>query len=203
MAVTRGTLVDRNVYLTLGGAPAASVLPSQVLCKYKKNGDDGLTIKILDASNWINLGQGFYTLRLMPDETDVTGYFFFTLSSTQFDNFTYGEFTIEPTNIFQSVSSPEICVVSGSIRTVGNTVPKNTKAIFRPVHFPSTTSGSLISAEAVTGHLSAYGTFSVELIQGSTVIAEIEGTGIRAQIEIPYEPTADLMTLLPPISVTY
>jgi hypothetical protein len=203
VAVIRLSQVDRHVHLTKLGAPALTVTPSQVVCRYKKNGDNTLSTKVLDSQTWLNLGDGYYAVRFTPAEMDSAGYFFFTLTSEEFDNFTFSEFTIEPQNIFQSVSSPDICVVSGSVRTIGNTVPKGARAVFRPVLFPATMSGSVLHAEAVSAFLNAYGTFSVELVQGATVIAEIEGTGIRAQIEVPYEATADLMSLLPPIGVQF
>ena len=199
MAVIRSTLVDRTVYLSLNGEAVTNITPSQVVCRYKKNGDNTLTTKVLDASNWINLGSGLYVLRFTPSETDTEGYFFFSLSSARFDNFSTSEFVIDPASIFQSISSPEVCIVSGSIRTVGSTVPRGTKAVFRPVSFPGASSGNIVSADAVVSYLSPYGTFSVELIQGSTVIVEIEGTGIRAQISVPYASTADILDLLPPI----
>lgn len=203
MAVIRLSQVDRHVYLSKLGTAASAVAPSQVVCRYKKNGDNTLTTKVLDSQTWLNLGDGYYAVRFTPSEMDSAGYFFFTLTSDEFDNFTFSEFTIEPQSIFQSVSSPDMCVVSGSVRTVGNTVPKGARAIFRPVLFPATMSGSMLHAESAVAVLTAYGTFSVELVQGATVVVEIEGTGIRAQIEIPYEATADLMTLLPPIGVQF
>ena len=203
MGIARRAVADRTVYLSLGGVAAAGILPAQVACKYKKTGDSQLRTKILDSTNWINLGQGYYTVRFSAQDTDVSGYFFYTLSGTGFDNFTSGEFVIEPESIFQSIQAPEICIVSGSVRTVGNSVPKDVRAVFRPVQFPAASSGNIISATAIVANLTAYGTFSAALIQGSTVIVEIDGTGIRGQIIVPYEATADLMSLLPPLSVTF
>lgn len=96
-----------------------------------------------------------------------------------------------------------MCLVTGSIKTVADRVPSDTKIVFRPVSFPILIEGVIVTADAVKTVPDVNGDFAVNLVQGSTVIVEIERTGIRHQIVIPEEETAVLTDLLPPPLISF
>ena len=191
---------EKNLYLALGDIPALGVLPSDVTCRYHKAGQTTLTAKVIDTTNWFELGNGFYTLRFTAAEMDTQGSFFYLLSSSKFDNLLYDEFTIEPPGGGGStpVAPPGFCTVSGSLLTVGSTIPVGTQVTFRPANFPISVNSSVVTADKVVTYPDINGNFQVNLIQGCTVIVEIERTGLRAQIVVPSTPTANLLDLLSP-----
>ena len=199
MAFIQGIVAEKSIYLTLVDAPALGVLPTDVVCRYKKEGQTSLTTKTLTSANWFELGNGFYTIRFTALETDTQGSLFYTLISTKFDNFIYDDFTIEPpSSAAAPFVPPGFCQVSGNLLTVGNTIPVGTPITFRPALFPLTVNGAVVTADKVMTYPDITGAFQVNLIRGSLVIVEIERTGVRAQIQIPDATTADLMDLLPP-----
>jgi hypothetical protein len=203
MSIIQSTATERNIYLTAADVPALGVLPADVVCKYRKAGQTALTTKALSVSNWIEVGSGFYILKFTEAEMNTLGYFFYTLEGTDFDNFLYDEFTIEPAVAAGGeVIEPDSCVVSGSFRTAGNKVPANARVTFRPVAFPTSAGTSIVSGDTVVTYLDAYGNFSVSLLQGVTVILEVESTGLRHQITIPYTSEATLLSLLPTLPYT-
>ena len=99
--------------------------------------------------------------------------------------------------------SLDLCLVTGSLRTVGNEIPRDAKIIFRPVQFPSISGDAIITADAVKTVPDVNGNFQVNLVQGSVVVVEVERTGIKAQVTIPHEATATLTSLLPPPTVGF
>ena len=204
MALIQNNAAERNIYLTQLDVPVTGVLPAAVVCQYRKEGQTTLTTKTLDSSNWIELVNGFYILKFTAAEMDTLGFFFYTLTGTGFDNFLYDEFTLEPApggGGGGGVVGPATCVVTGSFRTVGNRIPANARVTFRPVAFPISAGGSVVSGDTVVTYLDAYGNFSVSLLQGVTVIVEVENAGIRHQITIPFLPAAALLDLLPTFPV--
>src|ERR1019366_3099046 len=110
MSYLQATIVQRTVYLTHTGTPAASVAYSAVTAKIKKEGQSSLSAWTVTALNWINLGGGFYSIQFSAIDTATAGDFTFTLSGAGFDNFTFGEFSIEPA----PPTLPSQCVVSGT-----------------------------------------------------------------------------------------
>lgn len=191
---------ESNIYLSLSGVPATGVLPGQVVAKYRKQGSTTLSTKALSVSNWIEVGFGFYILKWDSQDTDTLGSFFFTLSGTPFDNFTFQTFGIIEPNI---VPEPDTCVVTGSLRDVGGNVPQNTRISFRPVEFPAKYGLSIIQADPVQTVANVDGEFQVRLVRNSIVVVEIERAGIKHQITIPDQASADLTDLLPPFAIDF
>jgi hypothetical protein len=204
MAYLQNQGADRTVYLTKVDVPATTVTYADITVKYKKNGQSVFTTKTVTPSEWVNLGNGIYTLRFTASEMDTTGDFLFTVEGPLFDNFIYDEFTIEPAPAGSGPAVlPGICVVSGAVRNVQNLNPQLLKIVFRPVEFPARYNMTMIAADAIVTFPDAYGNFSVQLIRGSVVIVEIERAGIRSQITVPDAASANLLDLLPPFAVDY
>ena len=205
MAYIQATSGDRTVYLSLVDVPAASVGYTDVTVRYKKNGSSGFSVKTMTSADWINLGQGMYTLRFSSNELDTLGNFTFTVAGPLFDNFIYDEFTIEPAPSGAFVPAPPMtCVVSGTVKTVGGVAPQQLKVVARAANFPATYGDNLVSADTVWTYADSLGNFSMNLVQGATLLIDIERVGIRAvQIRVPFAPTANLIDLMPPIPIDY
>ena len=135
-------------------------------------------------------------IRFNTMDSNTVGDFFYTLSATQFDNFLYDEFTIEPPGITPAPPAG-FCAVSGNVLTAGNTIPSNCRVTFRPLQFPLSVGNSVVTADAIVTYPDINGNFTVNLVQGVTMVVEIQRTGIRAQITIPMTSSATLASLLP------
>jgi len=188
---------ETDIYLSLSGIPAPGIIYSQVLVKYKKFGAATFTTRTLVNGDLVDLGDGFYTLKWPDTFTDTLGTFMYIMTSVLFDNFIYDTFDVEPQPLALSVP-PDICVVSGNITDLGGHPSQKVQVSFRIPEFPAISGNTIIDANKIYTTPDAAGNFSINLIQGQTVIVEIERTGIYAQITIPMAPSADLVSLLPP-----
>lgn len=205
----------RTAYLTLADVPATGVAYTDVVVKIKKQGHTSFTTKVLSSSDWVNLGGGLYSLSFSVGDMDTPGDFTYTLTSSEFDNFVYDEFTIPAVSSSgggggsggggDSLSLPEQCIVTGNIATLSSLPPfaEPLKIVAYPSRFPAKYSKTILTSDAVWTFADSLGNFSLGLVRKSVVIIEIKRTGIRAQITIPDNATANLMDLLPPFTVDY
>jgi len=191
----QGSARDKVLYLTLSESPVTGILYGAVTVAYKKQGAASLSTKVLAAEDWVELGSGFYTLKFSEAELDTIGPFFYKVSGTGFD-MQFGEIEVEPVPIAMNVA-PSKCLVTGNVVDIGG-APTRTTVLVRPVDFPVISGPSALSADPVQSFTDALGNFSVELIRGQVVIFEVERTGIRNQVTIPDQETAQLVDLLPP-----
>jgi hypothetical protein len=207
MAYLQGAIADRTVYLTLADVPATGLLYTDVTVQIKPQGQPSLTTKTLQSSDWIELGQGKYSLVFSALDMSAVGDFTFTITGSLFDNFVYDEFTIEPAPAGGSgLTLPQQCVVSGNIANLSALPPsygEPIKVVAYPSQFPAKYSGTILVGRAVWTYIDAYGNFSLPLVQNSVVIFTIKGAGIRAQITIPQSDTANILDLLPAFNIDY
>jgi len=203
MAYIQGQASSRTVYLSLLDVPATTVQYTDVTVQYKKAGSQVLATKVLVASDWLNIGNGIYSINFSPTDMDTVGDFTFFLTSSLFDNFLYDEFTIEPATTPIQAPLPSQCIVSGTIVNQSGLPPRPVKVVARPAAFPAQSGQNIMSADAVFTYVDAYGNFSLALVRNSVVIVEVERAGIRAQINVPDSPTANLIDLLPPLPNVY
>lgn len=201
MSLLQGNIVERTVYLTMLGTPVPGLTSSQVICKYRKEGAaPTLVTKALTSGTWMDLGGGYYVIQFSAAEMDTVGTFFFKLTSSSFDNFLYDEFDIEPVVApLPSPIPPGMCIVSGTVKDVGGHIPRDSRISARPVDFPIRAGDNLVNSDAVYTYPDSLGNFTLTLMQGATVIVEIERTAIRSQITVPATPTALLLNLLAPM----
>lgn len=197
----QGSLTERNLYLTLAGLPAVDIDPGDVVCEYRKTAQPAFVTKTLDSSTWVNLGGGYYVLKFLPSETDTVGDFIYRLTSVEFDNFTNEQFEIDPVPEGLVVPPPDICIVTGFIKTIAGETPALTRILARPVEFPSKYGLNILNADKIVAIPDYSGQFQLKLVRGSVVVVEIERAAIRHQITVPDAPTANLIDLLPPFPI--
>ena len=186
------------VFLALAGAPAAGLAHSDVTLEYRKTSTSAFEEKELEAEDWVNLGGGYYAIRWAAEEMSNVGSFFFKIEGNDFD--TIGmELKIEPTPLAFLVT-PEVCVVSGNVINIGGQVGQNSVIHFRVPRVPLRVGSSLLDSEIIRTYPDALGNFSVQLLRGATVLVEMTQSGIKNQIVVPDQQTAQILDLLPPIS---
>jgi len=199
----QGQLTERTYLLKLSNVPVTGIVFGAVTVKLKKFGDVAFATKTMTAPDWVELGNGYYTLKLSPTDMDTVGTIAILVSGLAFDAPAMDQFSVDPVTIPVLAAGPDLCVLSGTVKNLSGLSPIQTKVVVRPVEFPAKYGLNVLAADATWTYLDAYGTFSLALVQGSTVIVEIERAAIRHQINIPYTPTANLLDLLPPFVVDY
>jgi hypothetical protein len=206
MAYIEATVVYRTVFLSLVDVPALGIPYTDVTVGIKQSGGTAFTPKVLQVSDWIELGNGLYSIKFNSTDTDTVGDFTYVLSGSDFDNFLYDEFTIEPAPT--GGVSPAVlqqCVVSGTLANIMALPPTGEplKIVAYTPQFPAKYQTTIVSGDVAWTFADAYGNFTLPLLRKSTVIVEIKRCGIRAQITIPDAPTANLLDLLPPFEIDY
>lgn len=188
---------ETNLYLSLSGVPAVDVRYTQLAIAYKRFGDTELTMRTLVSGDLINLGGGFYTLKWPASYTNVLGTFMYVPTGVVFDNLIYDTFDVEPQPL-ALYAPPQTCIVSGNVVDIGGNPAHNARISFRAPEFPVIVGNSVVDARQVYTVPDAMGNFSILLMQGQTVIVEVERSGIYNQITIPFASSASLVSLLPP-----
>lgn len=206
MAYLQGLAADQTVYLSLDGYPSEGILYTAVTVQIKKQGHSSRSTKTLVSADWVEVGNGVYSIVFSPSDMDTVGDFTFTLAGDDFDNFTFGEFTVEPAPLNVTLGPlPQQCIVTGNLATLSAVAPQREpiKIVAYPTQFPAKFSNTILTGDAVWTFADALGNFSLALVQNSVVIIEIQRTGVRAQITIPASDSANLIDLLPPFAIDY
>lgn len=199
MNATASQPYESNLYLSLAGVPAVGIAHSNVLVSYKKFMGSALQVKSLSTEDWVEIGDGFYSLRWTPTEMDTLGKFFFKAEGPGFDNFLYGEFDVVAPPVAEVVY-PERCVVYGNILELNVQPSTSTIITARIVKVPAVINQSILTAKITSTTPNHLGNFELILPRGATVVIEIPMTGIRQQIVVPNQAQAHLLDLLPPLT---
>jgi hypothetical protein len=199
MSAFQGSSYEATIYLSLLDVPATSIAYSAVTLAIHKPGQSSFSSSTLLTANWRNLGNGIYAITFPSANLDTLGRFTYTLTGAGFDNFIFDSFDVEPVPL-ALLAQVDTCIVSGNIIDIGGSFQHRQCISARVPTFPAQAGTSLIAADPIKTYPDAFGNFQLVLIQGQTVIVEIENAGIYNQITVPMVSTANLLDLLPPIS---
>lgn len=197
MSIIQGSSLEILVRAFASGVPVTGLVDTDFLTKAWWPGRVDLLNIIPQPEDLVEIGSGLYAIKV-PGVTTVQGELSLTVAGTLFDD-VEKNFTIIPAPI-SSLLSPELCVVSGNIVDVGGAAGKGQTIRLRPSSFPSEENGSIITSDAIETTPDFLGNFSLPLVRNQTLTIEITRTGIRVQITIPDQETANLIDLLPPLS---
>ncbi len=94
-----------------------------------------------------------------------------------------------------------ICIVTGTICKADGTVLEGVAVVGTIKSTLEDQGGQVadscgVSSEAIEATTQSDGTFSIDLIQGSTVLLEIDSINLRKEILVPALATADFTTLI-------
>lgn len=189
-------LVDGPYGLT----PVEGVEYNQVAVSYRKTATSAFVAKTLPAEHWLDLGDGYYAMVFTEAEMSVIGSFYWKLTSPGYVNFNSAEGTFDVNfKPLSAIVAPGYCVISGNIVDLGAEPAQGVRVDFRPAKMPSVVGQSLVDGRTQITFPDVYGNFSVKLLQGKRVNVEILSQGLKHTITVPYQETADLVSLLPPI----
>lgn len=195
--ILQGQLTDILVRLTLESVPVTGVLFNQVSMSLWKNGGTAIDPRPLITTDWVEIDDGYYVLKLNASDTSQLGMMFFKLNGGSFDEFSR-ELFVEPAPIALLVS-PETCIVSGNTLDLTGQVMAGVKVVFLPMDAPMAYNNSVVNYNKIISYTDALGNFSVKLLRGVAIVVEISEAGLRAQFTVPDQSTALLLDLLPPI----
>lgn len=199
MPALQSSTWETNLFFSLAGAPALGLLPADLVVKYKRSGDTSFQPKTLLSTDLVELGNGFYAIKWSQLETSNLGMVLFTISSVKLDNFKYDQFDVVAVPLSTATIPQNICVLTGSIVDIGGAPGKGQMITARLVDFPGGASGAVIASDPIRTVPDVNGNFQLPLVQGKTVILEIDRTAVKVQIVVPFQSTASLLGLLPPL----
>jgi hypothetical protein len=157
--------------------------------KYWKPGLTAMVSHVVQVADWVELGSGFYALSLPATLFDVPGKFLLEV-----DSVVIVDDVIPPPP--SMLGYPFTCLVSGNLVTIGGQPGQNDQIVFRIVNVPKRFGQSMAVVDRIVTKPDAYGNFSVALLKGATVLAEIPQAGINQQFVVPDAPAADLADIL-------
>lgn len=183
------------------GAIVTGVAYDEVILKRWKPGLLDFEDRTFIQEEWDEIGNGYYIVKFRDDPTDwdVIGNYLLRFTGNSFEEVVKEVSVIAPP--LNAVTKPSQCIITGNIVDIGGNPGKGQQIRIRPVDFPSQSQDThLLTSDEVLTIPDAEGNFSVALIREQKVVFEISRTGIRNQITVPDQQTADILDLLPPIS---
>jgi hypothetical protein len=194
---------SRNVEILIqavsSGAPVTGLEIGDFTIKKWGPGGTSIDPIVLEEEALLELSNGYYVLTFEDSSLWASvGEHFITITGAFDPIQKYIDVLLSPIN---PELNTEECVIIGNVLDLGGGPAIGKRVSFRPADFPvAHGSSSIIVSDKIYTMPDAYGNFSVALLRGKTVIVEIENSGIRNQIEVPDQPSAVLLDLLPPIS---
>ena len=176
---------------------ATGLTAADVNFSFWKQGETTWTPMGLLPEEFIELGSGFYIVKVRPEFLDTLGEVSFRVQGTGLSEQVIVDF-VEPLPPSFAIDATR-CIVSGNIKDLtGDVNNKKYQIKFNLVSLPQQIGGvSLISSDTIVTMPDVFGNFSVILLCGTTVMVEIEAAGIKNQIVIPNQTSANLIDLLP------
>jgi hypothetical protein len=173
--------------------PVLDLTHDDIICKYWNRYLDNYGDLVLNYNNFVNDGDGNYSIRYTPTELNATGAFLSTLIPSSENNWFFSN------RIFTCVSTVEgTCIVSGNcIDMQGEPYNKVTEVILENIYSPTNFAdlgGSVTRRSRIFTDITGY--FEVRLLRGLSVRVSIGSLGIVKTIEVPNEPTANIFDLL-------
>jgi hypothetical protein len=90
----KSTPIERTVYLSKLDQPVLGVAADAASVEIKKSGQTSFQPFPTIAANWIELGNGLYTVIFDASVTDVVGSFLYRVSGSDFDNAPFDQFNL-------------------------------------------------------------------------------------------------------------
>lgn len=188
-------LMQYNGYETL---PLTGLDPEEVSLVIRKTGQNFQT-KTLTPDSFLNKGDGWYVIVFDGSDMNSIGEFYFRITPTVEGGLEVEKyFDVVPPPLY---TNPDFmtCIVTGNLVDVAGEAVSNAEIVFRPKNVPIIVGPSMIGSNIYRTTPDAFGNFSVKLLRNITVLVEIHSAGIRHIINVPDLPTADILSLLPPV----
>ena len=185
-----------------GMLPVDDLLYTDFALITKKTGQP-FVAPALTQDSVTDFGYGWYEFHWSVSDMDTIGEFYYKIIPGIVGGvYVEGKFDVMPPPMYANNVHPT-CIITGNIVDLSGHAQLGTPVVFRPKNVPIVVGVSLIGASRILTYPDAYGNFSVELIRNVQAIVEIESSGIRHLITVPDLPTANILSLLPPVPPQY
>lgn len=196
MNVVQSKDSDILVRLFSGVTPVTGLLNTDISMVVWKSGATTFSSRSVPVADWVEVGNGYYVLKMRAVDFDTLGMMVILLSGGSFDPLEK-ELTVEPAGV-GNLASPSLCIISGNTLDLTGEVLPGKQVVFTPTGAPTIHGSSVVNYKRIITYTDVLGNFSVSLLREAAAIVEIPEAGLRAQITVPDQPTALLLDLLPP-----
>jgi hypothetical protein len=196
-----GRQSDELFYLTTpSGVPVTGLLYTDIVGNIWKQGMGVWSPITILAADWLELGGGYYVLKVAGSLLSPLGSVAIKLSGLSIA-INVKESWIEPLPPTFAIAANQCAIFGNIMDLTGDSIYKDYLISFHLVSVPQKVGNvGLVSSDKVFARPDAFGNFSIVLLRGTTVLVEIERAGVRNQIIVPCDvASANLIDLLPPI----
>ena len=197
--VTQNIPADLLVVLTTtGGLPATGRSFTSVQCQYRKEGDPSFNNKVLTASNFVEVGSGFYNITFDAVELSIPGSFIFTVFGGGIQTSQNSAQVRSTTSTLPTVSvSLPMCTLTGNINDLAGNPIAGAAISARVIGMPTIAVNVGITDDLLTATTDDNGVFNLSLARTAVVDVFIPKINYRRQLTVPNSPSANLFLGIP------
>ena len=195
--VQQSVTADLVAVVTKNNSPVTGLIHSDLTCAYKKETQTSFTAKTLNVSNFIEIGNGVYTVEFTSAELDQAGSFVFVLTGATIDQsvtVVNVSATANPANTPVSVNK---CIINGHIYTLDGEPAVGVAVTARILSVPTVLSGIGILDDSITVKTDATGEFFIELVRLAEVYVDIPSIQYRRIFVVPNSASVNLFSGIP------
>lgn len=174
-------------------SPILGLTHTDMLLIFKRSNENSFFPKTLNEENFVENGEGYYTIFWDSSDVSQVGQLVFKVSAIGV--LSYYDFDILKAPISTLISADN-CLISGSIVDFGGTPAVGTRITISSVGAPVIAQDVFVNSHYMETFADALGSFSFLLIQGVKVRVRIPSGGLDFQITVPNQDTAFLKDLI-------
>lgn len=176
------------------GAPVTGLVFGNMTCLYRKEGAGSFTSKTITALNWIEIGNGIYTVTFTASELDTLGSFTFLLNSAG-NAQSVTIVTIVP--VILGAVTVDQCILTGHIIDLSGSPVENASVSVKILAQPTILGNLAITSTLLSTKTDSNGQFFITLARNATVEVFIPSLNYTRDFIVPAVASADLFTDIP------
>lgn len=200
-----GQIVTQNIPADLlaaitntDGTPATLLTFASVQLQFRKQGDPTFNTKVLNVSNFVELGQGFYKITFDASELSVPGPFAFVIFGAGLQN-SLNEAQVRS----QSSTLPTVpismptCTITGNVNDLSGEPIVGVAISAKVLGLPTIEAVVGLTDDSVTATTDDSGVFSITLVRLAVVEIFIPRINYRRQLTVPNAASINLFSGIP------
>lgn len=179
-----------SVLLTKDGVAVIGLAFGDLSCSYRKAGAGAFVGKVLDGTNFTEIGQGYYDIEFDgATELDVDGVFVVVVTGADIDRSDTDAVVVLPPESTTAVALLT-CKITGNLN--GPSGPIASVAVFARAITPQTLNGTMLSVEPWTTSTDENGAWVLSLPRGAVMEIVAPMVGFLRRLTVPNRPSAVL-----------
>lgn len=181
--------------MTLDSAAVTGLTDADVTCLYRKEGAGTFTSKTLDGSNFVEIGNGVYTVTFTEAELDTIGPFVIVITGADIDQSTTLIQVFAAEDDLTNVSL-DTCVISGHVFDVAGKPVKNVAVSCKVLGLPSIEqSVAAVTNTLLSAKTAENGEFFIEVVRLADVEFYIPAVNYRRRLVVPNTASINLFDI--------